>query len=90
MLLISKLSDVLECGGNIPLIDLVVKKKYPLQYFRRDSSEKSLANNTTRSLILTEAEETKRALQLDKQKQKLFEQFSEEAESECLPVSVLR
>jgi hypothetical protein len=77
-LLVSRISAVLEGGGTIPVIDVVVVKTYPLLYLEKAEESSS------RSRILTETEEARRALSFEKMRQKLVEECSEEIEAECL------
>lgn len=80
MLLVLKLSDVFEGGGRIPLIDLRIKRRYPLQFLERQSTEGAKAR------VLTERQENARLEELDNQRQRIVDKYSEEVQSECIKV----
>jgi hypothetical protein len=85
LFLVKKISHVLEGGGTIPLIDLVVLRKYPLLYLQKPA-ENSKESGGTRSRVLSEAEESERIRDFEKRKELLVEKFSDEVEEECVKV----
>ena len=74
MLLVRKLSDVLDGGGRIPLIDLSIKRRFPLQFLERPGTD------GVKARVLTEREENARLEELEKQRQRIVEQFTEEVQ----------
>jgi breast cancer 2 susceptibility protein len=78
LLLTKRISDVYDCGGRIPLIDLKVIKRYPLSYLDRQT-----CSSGTISRVLTEREEQNRIEEYNKQKQSLIDEVSEEVLAEC-------
>ena len=81
MLLTKKISDVFDCGGRIPLIDLRVVQIYPLSYL--DLQTCSLG---TKSRVLTEREERIRVEAYEKRRQSLIDGLYEEIQAECAKV----
>jgi breast cancer 2 susceptibility protein len=81
LLTVTKMSDVLEGGGSVPSIDLFIVKKYPLKYLL-----KSLTGSDGPSHIITEAEESRRYLEYERNRQMILEKFSDEIESQCQKV----
>jgi len=80
LLLVRKVSDIIEGGGRIPLIHLRVVAKHPLMYLERSS-------DGSKGRVLTEGEENARIEEEEKQRQRLIEQFSDEVQAECIKVS---
>jgi breast cancer 2 susceptibility protein len=81
LLLVSKVSDVVEGGGNVPLIDLLVVRKYPLKYLQKTGDGQSH--------LVTEGEEVHRRMTFDQERQRIVDQYSEEIQKECQKVSEL-
>jgi BRCA2, oligonucleotide/oligosaccharide-binding, domain 1/BRCA2, helical len=78
MLLTKRISDIYDCGGRIPLIDLRVVRRYPVSYLDRQP-----CSSGTRSRILTEREEQSRVEAYEKQRQNLIDEIAEEIQAEC-------
>lgn len=78
MLLVRKISDILEDGGRIPLIELRVKHCFPLQYLERNN-ESGVKGN-----ILTAEEESTRIEKLEKRRQYLIDHFADEVQVKCV------
>ncbi|CAB9523153.1 cancer type 2 susceptibility protein [Seminavis robusta] len=75
LLRVKKVSDVVPGGGFIPMISLLVCRKYPMMYLHRgDSGEEEM---------ITEAEEHKQRVDFERRKLNLIEKFTEEVEQEC-------
>ena len=87
LLCVRKISDVLLEGGNIPMIEVIVKKRFPVLYREKSADPQSASAKTMhQARVLTEAEESRRVLEFDKRKQNLVERFEEEIEAECIKV----
>lgn len=84
MLLVSRISDVIDGGGRIPLIDLRVTRRYPIMYLDRQSNP-----HGGKARLLTESEESARLEAQEKQRQRIIDKFSEEIEAECIKVRFL-
>jgi hypothetical protein len=86
MLLVKKVSDILAGGGSVPLIDLVILRKYPVLYLegRRGSEKAQPTDATSRARIFTEGEENERRRDQEKGKSKMVERFTDEVEEECV------
>ena len=82
---VRRISDVLEGGGCIPLIDVVVMRTYPMQYLQRSPSLH--AHNNPQARVLTEAEESERIRTCERNQLQLVERFAEDIEDECAKVS---
>ena len=80
LLRVSKISDILEGGGNVPLIDLLVVKKYPMKYCLPKQSDQP---DTEAPRIVSESDEAKRRMDYEKQRQALLESIHEEIRQEC-------
>ena len=73
-----QISDVYDCGGQIPLIDLRIIQRFPLSYLDRTTS-----SSGTRTRILTEREEQTRVEMYEKQRQIVIDEISEVIQAEC-------
>lgn len=82
MLLVRRISDVLDGGGRVPLIDLRILHRYPLLYLGRHCGAE-----IGKARIFTEREEIARHEMQEKRRQNLAEKYSEEIEAECIEVS---
>lgn len=90
MLLVKKVSDILAGGGSVPLIDLVILRRYPVLYLEGRGSQKAQsADAPSRARIFTEGEESERRRDQEKGKSKMVERFSDEVEEECVQVRAL-
>jgi hypothetical protein len=90
MLLVKKLSDIIVGGGSVPLIDVVVLRKYPVLYLEGRGAEKARpVDAPSRARVFTEGEEHERRQDQEKMKNKMVERFSEEVEEECVQVRPL-
>ena len=79
MLLVKNISDIIPGGGNIPIMQLVVSRRYPLLYYEKNQTAN---DNNLRGPILTEAEEDIRRMQFERRKMGAVEKLSESFEKE--------
>jgi breast cancer 2 susceptibility protein len=80
-LLVRKISDIIPGGGNIPTMQLVVSRRYPLLYYEKtQTKEDDAMNRSIRSPILTEAEEDLRRMHFEKRTLKAVEKLTEHLE----------
>ena len=88
LLQIGKISDVLESGGRIPLIELIVLRKYPLLYrgTNRNGSPSRAADSESRYRIYTEQENEERIRCRENKREKFVEGIVDEVEAECMKV----
>jgi breast cancer 2 susceptibility protein len=87
LLLVKRVSDILAGGGNIPLVDIAILRRYPVLYLeQRESSRGQSTERAPRPRVFTEVEEHDRRQGQEKQKQRMIEKLSEEVEQECLEV----
>jgi len=79
-LLVKSLCDIFPDGGSVPVIDLVVCKKYPQIYLEKiiDNENQNVVSNH-----LTEGEEAARQSQHDMNHQRASEKFADTARKEC-------
>ena len=79
MLRVRSISDLFEDGGKIPMIDLIVIKRHPVMFLNQDEE-------SGKAKILSEAEESERIRNVDKDRQRLIEKYADDIERECLQV----
>jgi breast cancer 2 susceptibility protein len=87
LLRVQKVSDVIPSGGRVPLIDVLVVRRYPLMYRekkRETSALESTSDQKPRSF--TESEELERLDQLEKRKLDIIDRVKDEVEAECIKV----
>jgi len=79
-LLVKSLCDIFPNGGTVPVMDLVVCKKYPQMFLEKitDNGNQSIVANH-----LTEAEDAARQSEHDTNHQRASEKFAESALKEC-------
>jgi len=82
LLRIKRIADVIPGGGFIPLIHVVVCRRYPMMFLHRQQKGKD-------GETITEAEEYKQRTEFERLKLNLIEKFTEEVEAECTEVSNL-
>ena len=75
LLLVKSMGDVIPGGGPVPLMDLIVCRRFPRSFL-----EKGPDGTST---ILTEAQEEKRRREFDERRHREIEKISEAAEKEC-------
>ena len=76
LLLVKSLADVVPGGGSVPLMDLIIFRRFPLLYLEKGSDSNS-------STILTEAQEEKRRRQFEQKRNREIEMISDAAEKDC-------
>ena len=84
-LLIKSLHDIIPGGGTIPVIDLVICKKYPRMFLEQSRES---PNQKEVSYHLTEAEEAVRQREYDLRHQRAREKYADEAQRECSYVRI--
>ena len=75
LLLIRTMGDVIPGGGSLPLMDLIICRRFPRSFL-----EKGPDGTST---ILTEAQEERRRREFDERRHREMEKISEAAEKEC-------
>jgi breast cancer 2 susceptibility protein len=84
LLRVEKVSDIVPAGGRLPLIDLIVVRKYPVLYREKKGNETTATPGADRNpRTLTESEEAERLISLEKRKHYLAEKVLQEVETEC-------
>jgi hypothetical protein len=85
LLRVKRISDIIPGGGNIPLLRLVVLRRYPLLFYeKRHTTEQ---DGQVRNPVLTEAEEDQRRMEFEKRMLKAVEKLTESLERELEKVS---
>jgi BRCA2, oligonucleotide/oligosaccharide-binding, domain 1/BRCA2, helical len=90
LLLVRSLADVVECGGPIPLIDLLILERYPLLFLERQPILEGDSGQKARSTVLTETEKNERSDAAERSKQVRSEAIWEEVLEECIKVRATR
>jgi breast cancer 2 susceptibility protein len=80
-LLIKRLSDVVEGGGNLPAIQLFVQRVYSLLYYEKSESDSSDPSSTRRP-VLSEQEEDDRRRVLERNMNQVIELVAEKVQTE--------
>ena len=75
LLLVRSLAGVIPGGGNIPLIDFVISRRFPVMYLEK--------RNGTASVILTKAQEERHQREFDEKRDREVEKIAEGLEKEC-------
>ena len=87
MLLVQRVSDIVPGGGNIPLIRLLVLRRYPLLYYEKAKTGEGELDKPWRPSVLTEAEEDFRKMEFEKRMLKSVEKLTEALQREIEKVS---
>jgi breast cancer 2 susceptibility protein len=83
-----RISDIIPGGGNVPLIDLVVSRRYPKLFLEQPANgERKLQPLSKSNNVLTEAENWARCKNFDSEKENMIEKVLEEVRQECEKVS---
>ena len=75
LLLVRSLAGVIPGGGNIPLIDFVISRRFPVMYLEK--------RNGTASVILTKAQEERHQREFDEKRDREVEKIADGVEKEC-------
>ena len=82
-----RVSDIVPGGGNIPLIRLLVLRRYPLLYYEKAKTREGELDKPWRPSVLTEAEEDFRKMEFEKRMLKSVEKLTEALQREIEKVS---
>jgi hypothetical protein len=88
-LLVRSISHIVPGGGDVPLIDLVVCRLYPLMFLERrgaNNTKEMLEKLAGKSPVISEAQEYKNRMKFEKQRHQAMERLSETVQSECTKV----
>lgn len=88
-LLVRSISHVIPGGGSVPLIELVVCRRYPLMFLERkitNSPNEMLEKLVGKTPVISEAQEYRNRMHFEKKRQQAMEKLSETVESECSKV----
>jgi hypothetical protein len=88
-LLVRSISHIVPGGGDVPLIDLVVCRLYPLMFLEKSGTNitnEMLEKLGGKSPVISEAQEYKNRMKFEKQRHQAMERLSETVQSECTKV----
>jgi hypothetical protein len=84
LLLLSRISAILEGGGQVPLVDVRIVRRYPIMFFDKQDDGNIVSR---RGRVLSEKEENRRLQEIELRKSCLVDQFTIAAELDCERVS---
>ncbi|KAG7347764.1 BRCA2 repeat domain protein [Nitzschia inconspicua] len=83
-LLLKRLSDVVEGGGNVPAISLFIQRVYPIMYYEKSEGDSSnpVTDSSTCRQVLSEQEEENRRREFEGKKTRAVEYVTEKIQAE--------
>jgi hypothetical protein len=87
MFLTSSLASVIPDGGNIPLIDVIICRRFPMLFLQKIGTNVSVPKSCDASRYLNQGQEAHASKRFEMERQHAVERLGESVEKACSKVS---